>query len=200
MNKSVISWSDIVVAAADLEVEPCAISAVCQVESSGSGFLGSGLPKILFEGHIFWRELKKHGEDPEKYASAHGSILYPKWTRAHYRGGNAEYDRLEEACAIHRCAALKSASWGTFQIMGFNHKSCGYNNVEDFVEAHRNYANEHLFAFCGLLHSNKWHYHLRNRDWASFAKCYNGPGYAENRYDVRLAKAYDECIGAQKKL
>ena len=30
------------------------------------------------------------------------------------------------------------------------------------------------------------------RDWAVFAKCYNGPAYAQNRYDVKLEAAYQK--------
>lgn len=48
-----LSWQEIVAAAAQINIEPCALQAVCNVESSGSGFLSSGRPKILFEGHIF---------------------------------------------------------------------------------------------------------------------------------------------------
>lgn len=31
---------------------------------------------------------------------------------------------------------------------------------------------------------------LMNRDWAAFARAYNGPAYAKNRYDQKLAAAY----------
>jgi len=54
-----------------------------------------GRPVILFEGHIFWRELKKQGLDPEKYVAGNENILYPKWEKGHYYGGIREYERLE---------------------------------------------------------------------------------------------------------
>ena len=31
---------------------------------------------------------------------------------------------------------------------------------------------------------------LRKKNWAAFAKAYNGPGYAKNQYDTKLAAAY----------
>jgi hypothetical protein len=31
-----------------------------------------------------------------------------------------------------------------------------------------------------------------NKDWAKFARGYNGPGYAQNAYDVKLAQAYEK--------
>jgi hypothetical protein len=33
---------------------------------------------------------------------------------------------------------------------------------------------------------------LQNKNWAGFAKGYNGPGYAQNNYDGKLASAYDK--------
>jgi hypothetical protein len=194
MLQSSLTWEDIRRAAADLGIEPCAMQAVCAVESAGNGFLPSGRAKILFEGHIFWRELKKRGLDPEEYAQTHPTVLYPKWTKAHYLSGEKEHDRLREAVSIHEEAALASASWGAFQIMGFNHAACGYATVRDFVQAQEQSAMVQLEAFCGFIHSNNLVRHLKNRDWAAFAKSYNGPGYEQNRYDQKLAEAYERCL------
>lgn len=33
---------------------------------------------------------------------------------------------------------------------------------------------------------------LMSRNWAGFAKGYNGPAYAQNAYDVKLAQAYEK--------
>ena len=113
------------------------IKAVAEVESKGDGFLDDGRPKILFEGHIFYSQLKKIAIDPEIYVNDNDykGIIYPKWTKKHYKGGEEEYNRLAIAKTIDFDAALKSASWGRFQIMGFNHKSCGFDNVRNFVHA-----------------------------------------------------------------
>lgn len=189
-----ISWQDINEAAASLGIEPCAMQAVCEVESAGSGFLASGRPKILFEGHIFWRELQKQGIDPEKVGANYPGILYPKWTKSHYKGGEKEYDRLNEAMTIHEEAALSSASWGAFQIMGYNFAACGYVNVHDFVKAQKKDAAAQLAAFCAFISHRKLVVHLKNKDWTAFAKGYNGPAYAQNQYDTKLAEIYRRCL------
>jgi len=174
-----------------LGIEPAALKAVTKVESSGSGFLANGKPKILFEGHIFWRELKKLDIDPMQFALANPDILYKKWTKEHYKGGKAEFERLEKAKLINNEAALSSASWGLFQIMGFNYKVAGYKNVVDFVEAQHKSEGEHLNAFCNYIKSRKLIPHLQNLEWAEFARKYNGPGYKKNKYDTRLQRAYE---------
>jgi len=171
-------------------VEIPAIKAVYEVESRGKGFLDNGDPKILFEGHIFWKQLKKKDMDPEQYQEGNEDILYPKWEKSHYKGGLGEYDRLNRAKEINEEAALCSASWGTFQIMGFNHSKCGFETVREFVDAQYRSEKEHLKAFVNFIKASNLLHDLRNKDWAALAKGYNGPAYAENQYDVKLSEAY----------
>ena len=45
-------------------IEVAAIKAVYEVETKNGGFLPDGRLKILFEGHVFWRQLVKKGVDP----------------------------------------------------------------------------------------------------------------------------------------
>ncbi|WP_235862917.1 N-acetylmuramidase domain-containing protein [Vibrio ruber] len=47
--------------------------------------------------------------------------------------GKKEYKRLQQALTLEREAALKSTSYRRYQIMGFNHQSAGYDDVESFV-------------------------------------------------------------------
>lgn len=193
MNIWELTSQDLGKAAETLGLESSVLMAVVRVESAGSGFLEPGLPKILFEGHIFWRELRKRGSEPETFAAEHASIVYPRWTKEHYRGGRREYDRLHEASLVHRQAALCSASWGAFQIMGFNHGACGFTEVEDFVVAQARSATGQLEAFCAFLRSQGLIAVLKQKDWAGFARRYNGPEYRQNRYDTKLASAYEKC-------
>ncbi|HYH56921.1 MAG TPA: peptidoglycan-binding protein, partial [Anseongella sp.] len=76
-----VSEKDFQKAAEALEVEAALIKAVQEVETGGRrGFLTNGKPVILFEGHIFWKELKIRGFDPAALRSGNEDILYPQWT------------------------------------------------------------------------------------------------------------------------
>lgn len=193
MDAKSYSWNAVVAIAGKYGLEPCLLDAVARVEGACSGFLPDGRPKILFEGHIFWRELKKAGLEPEYYASQAPDIVFPKWTKRFYKGGAGEYERLERAKAIHASAACRSASWGCFQVMGFNHNACGIASVEDFVAAMSCGFKEQLEVSVNFMISNKMLRYLQNQDWAMFAKYYNGPGYAQNKYDEKLKAAYEHC-------
>lgn len=198
-NDKLLSESDLIDFATRFGLELATVKAVNEVESGGKGFLINGKPVILFEGHVFWDQLKKRGIDPAKYATDNNrNILYSEWVKSHYQGGVREYDRLEKAIniipnsQIVREAALSSASWGAFQIMGFHAKDLGYSNVEEFVSKMNIHEREHLDAFGRFLQKNGLITLLANKQWAKFAERYNGKGYRTNKYDERLEKAYNK--------
>lgn len=196
-----ITSADITTAASKLNIDEASVKAVIRVESAGSGFIGSR-PKILFEGHIFWRELKKRGVDPStRDIGDYADVLYEKWTRRFYRRGDGEHDRLEKAeqCALQlgltqpdaHDAACASASWGLFQILGNNYKACGFDSASKFAGSMATGESEQLKAFCNFVIADPpLHQALKEKRWADFARKYNGPAYAQNRYDQKLAEAY----------
>ncbi len=161
--------------------------AVLTVETRGCGFLPDRRPLILFERHIFSR--KTHGQ----FDDTHPDISQPAFG-GYGAGGAAQYQRLEKAIALDRLAALQSASWGIGQVMGFNAEMAGYGGVEELVDAMTVSENHHLQALAGEIIHNRLDQALRNHDWASFARGYNGPAYAKNRYDTRLAAAYQKFV------
>jgi hypothetical protein len=173
-------------AATDLQIEVAVIKAVTEVESKGEGFFPDGRPKILFEAHIF------SGKTGHKYDTSHPNISSRKWNRKLYKWGAKEYDRLQEAMALDRVAALKSASYGLFQVMGFNAEICGWDDVETFVDDMYKDENEHLKAFLGFVKANKLTKYLQEKNWAKFAERYNGKEYAQNKYDIKMKEAYEK--------
>jgi len=193
-NDKFLSEADLIEAAKVLGVELASMKAVAEVESHGAGFIpGTDKPKILFEGHWFWKRLKAHGLDPEKCIVAHAGsedIIYRSWTKKYYLGGIREYDRLHKATAIHGPAAYESCSWGMFQIMGYHWKALGYQSIDAFVDFMYASEAEHLKAFVRYIQVNDLAKHLKAKNWIEFAERYNGPGYAENQYDKKMAAAY----------
>ena len=133
-------------AAEFLNCDVAAIKAVVQIEANGGGFFTDGRPKILFEAHWFDHLTKG------KYRESHPNISSARWNRSLYKGGVAEYSRLDAAKKLNNWAALMSASWGLGQVMGMNHKACGYSTVEFFVQD--------MYKQCaGLLKVKTWTMH-----------------------------------------
>lgn len=170
-------------AAKALGVEVAAIQAVAEVETSGAAFDEDGRPRILFERHYFHRltggrHAAKHARISNKHGGGYGKF-------------SSQYPKLEEAFRLDPDAALRSASWGRFQIMGDNFRAAGFDCVCDFVLAHVRAESGHLTAFVNFVSSHKSMAHaLATKHWADFARAYNGKGYKLNDYDNKMAKAY----------
>ncbi len=189
---------DMAKAADKLGIEVAAIKAVNSVESRGSGFLND-FPVILFERHIFWKRLQAYGIDPAPLAVGNENILGQYWDRHAYYGGAREIGRLEHAKVIHPQAALESASWGAFQIMGYHWKKLNYASVDEFVERMMKNEAEHLEAFCRFitvfgsvkaLRLGNGQSALNLDNFRQFALGYNGSGYEQNHYHTKMMNAY----------
>lgn len=157
--------------------------AVLTVETQGCGYLPDRRPQILFERHVFRRET--NGQfDPvapdlsNPVPGGYGSL------------GAFQYQRLARAIQLNRAAALRSASWGIGQIMGFNAQAAGFLDAESMVAAMVQSEDQQITAMISFLQSNRLDPFLRTHDWTNFARSYNGPNFAINQYDSRLASAF----------
>jgi hypothetical protein len=178
-----LSEADYQAAAEMLKCEIAAIKAVAEVESRGEGFLSDGRPKILFERHKF------HKFTGGRFDGSHPDISNAK-AGGYGNGGTHQWDRFDEAAALDRTAAIKSCSWGKFQLMGFNFVACGFATLDDFHAAMLKSEGEHLKAFCNFIAASNLSGALRNFKWAALAEGYNGKDYRINQYDTKLAAAY----------
>lgn len=201
-----LTSGDFMMAGQVYDVDPVVLRAVAKVESGGGGFLPDGRPKILFEGHVFWQRLKLKGIDPAELVRDHpdwSDVLYEEWTTEHYSGnvtgresvdevpGFDEWDRLRRAQWIDPetgdHSALESCSWGKFQVLGLHWRNLGYIGVHEFVAQMFESEAKHLDAFMRYCRAYALLDAMRDEDWATFARGYNGKGYKKNRYDAKLA-------------
>jgi hypothetical protein len=189
--------ADLEAAAVSLGVAVAAVRAVNEVESRGHGMLPDGRPVILFERHVFWDRLQAYDIAPAPIGAKNPSLVSEQ--PGGYQGGGAEYMRQAAAIQIHRAAALESCSWGAFQIMGYHWKRLGYDSIEEFVACMQDSEAEQLGAFVRFIaKDSSLLAALKGRKWAAFAKGYNGPNYARNLYDAKLAQAYAKYTEAEK--
>lgn len=206
-----LTSADFANAAAGLGCTVAQIRAVWEVESGGGWFVdvradilaadgpggfidGPNLPKILFEAHVFDRETGG------RFRASHPNLSSRTWNRSLYVGGQAEWLRLHRAMALDRRAALRSASVGGAQIMGFNHALAGFDTVEAFWDAMKVSEAAHLAAFASFILNRKLVSALRAisnsaNDCIAFAKGYNGSGFAANNYHVKIAAAHARFSG-----
>lgn len=183
---------DIVNAAKGINVEPAALKAVIDIEARGSGFDSQGRPTILFERHKFWDELGKvnYFTVRKNLNSQYPDVCSPSSGSYNTR---PQYDKLAIAANANWDAAHKSASWGLGQLMGFHFSNLGYASIKEFVDAMYESEAKQLDGMIRYLKVNNLIPKLNNRDWAGFARGYNGSAYAINKYDIKLANAYAQA-------
>jgi hypothetical protein len=80
--------------------------------------------------------------------------------------------------------------------MGMNFRSAGFSNVEDMVSAMVDSEDQQLLAMANFLKATGLAAHLKLHNWSSFARGYNGPNFAINRYDVKLNAEFQKYSAA----
>lgn len=176
-------------------VEAPALLAVAEVESGGRAFAvvdGRREPLIRFEGHYFDRRLSGQARDR---ARAQGLASPKAQAVPNPRGQAARWALVGRAAAIDRDAAWESVSWGLGQVMGAHWAWLGYASVADMVAEARGGIEGQTRLMLRFIEKAGLSDALRRRDWAAFARGYNGPAYRRNAYDTRLAAAYARHAG-----
>src|SRR5690348_11625199 len=166
--------SDILVGANLLGCEPEVIRAVIDVEAPRGAYDSTGRLTILFEAHIFWKELLKKNIDPRKQPPRYLGILTKSWGGVPYGKYSEQWGRLTLASEINKEAAYRSASYGAFQIMGNNAEDLGHTDVFEFVEFMKESELNQLLSFCKFVKFKKIDKYLQKKQWDKFALFYNG--------------------------
>jgi peptidoglycan hydrolase-like protein with peptidoglycan-binding domain len=79
--------------------------------------------------------------------------------------------------------------------MGFNAGLAGFRDVEDMVSQMMRGENEQILAMASFMRASGMHVPLQSLDWTAFARRYNGPAFANNRYHEKLAAAHTSLTG-----
>lgn len=164
-------------------VDVSKIKAIAHVEAAGAGFF-QGKPKILPEPHRF------HKLTGGRFDASHPRCSYRKWGTRPYPASQADrYALLLEMIDLDPWAGFQAASYGKFQLLGEHFATCGYPTPWHFAFAQAVDEETQLMCFEAFIKANGIVQPLRAGRWAEVARRYNGPAYAKNQYDVKLAQA-----------
>lgn len=181
---------------AEIGVGEDEVHMLIEVEAAGAGFDSAGRPKMLFEPHIFYRELGAGAKRDEAWKLG---LAYPKWKKGYPKDS---YPRLQDAMKIDAAAALRSASWGASQVLGDNFKLAGFSDEFAMVNAMCEDEDNHIEAMIAFVMNTGIDDELRALakltrpttpdDCAPIALIYNGKGFRENQYHIKMAKAHNK--------
>ncbi|MEN0098660.1 MAG: N-acetylmuramidase family protein [Brucella pseudogrignonensis] len=185
------SFAEIISLARQTGIDPAALLAVAEVESGGRALFdinGKKEPAIRFEGHYFDRRLAGRIRDQARQAGLSapeaGRVRNPKTQRERWL-------LLERAVSIHKKAALESTSWGLGQVMGAHWEWLGYSSIDELVAEARSSVGGQVRLMLNFIDKAGLKTALEQKDWRNFARRYNGPAFARNQYDSRMAAAFE---------
>ncbi|WP_083341028.1 N-acetylmuramidase family protein [Chromobacterium amazonense] len=204
-----IADSDFDNAAKELDLEVEIVKTFYNVEASGKGFLPSGIPKILYERHVVFKrsggkDNKINTEENHELSCSKGYFQPKDYTKSEWKS-IPKTDKYQDGIGswVRFCKASRkgysvetiaqSVSWGGFQVMGFNYKSCGFDSAIELADECFKSESAHLKLFVAYCKGNtELKKALKGKEWAKAARIYNGPRYELNKYDKKLEKQYNE--------
>lgn len=169
---------------AEIGVGEDELHAFMDVEAAGAGFDANGRVKMLFEPHVFYREL---GPGKKRDRAVKDGLAYAKWRPGGYPTDS--YPRLMAAMQIDETAALRSASWGLGQIMGFNCAAVGYATPQAMIKAFAADEEHQLRAVVAFLKKKGLAPALKAHNWLKIERVYNGGGF-RGTYAAKMAAAF----------
>lgn len=183
LMKKGLSEPDFLEAAAIIGCTTETIKALTAVEGNTVGFLSNDEPALWFHHDVFSR--KTGGV----YDIIAPDISCPD--AGNYGSDMEQHSRLHKAISYNKDAALASAGWGKFQLMGYNYELAGFSSLQNFISAMYKSEREQLIAFIHYLKNLSLDADLRNRDWQAFASKYKNIN-EQQAFVARLIDAYSK--------
>lgn len=154
-----ISYSKIIEYSEELSINPSAfIKCIYPFVYAYKNLSNSPVvPRISFEGHIFYLELKKimSKRELELLEKHFGHIVHKSFLSNNKFGGIMEYDRFYLALSINDTAAYMSTRWGVFQLLGRDYKKALLDTVHELVEICYNSTEVQLRYFINYITTTK---------------------------------------------
>jgi hypothetical protein len=167
------------------------IKGVRKIETRRGAFDDQGRVSILYERHKF-----RNNTDPVgRFNGSNPALSGPPYGAGGYGPYSSQYEKLSAACALDPEAAFRACSWGAFQVLGENAVAIGYSSALAMALSLIENETAHLSMFTRFVETEKLvdkFRACRPNDPAScvpFVSAYNGAGYRDFKYHVKLAAA-----------
>lgn len=166
-------------------VEPEALRAFIDVESSGQGF-DTETGKIIIQFEPVW--FRRH----EPFAPSGA------WSMNKVERQAKEWAAFNDAWSINPDSAMKSTSIGMGQVMGFHFERLGYKTVGEMWDDAKRGEERQIHQMAEFINTDRklWTA-IRTKDWHTVALRYNGAKYQElaikwgrTPYNISMAEAY----------
>jgi len=76
-------------------------------------------------------------------------------------------------------------------VMGAHWEWLGYSSIDELVAEARSSVGGQVRLMLNFIDKAGLKTALEQKDWRNFARRYNGPAFARNQYDSRMAAAFE---------
>lgn len=140
---------------------------------------------IRFEKHK-WKKYRLNSRETKKFDNTRNPNAFDKrWIN--FEQMNAQCCDDGELVEIARYAAIKSHSFGWCQIMGFNHRNCGFENPQKWFEAMLTIEGQRQCFVSFVKNSQTLLKAFQVADIDTLSHHYNGPAFRRNKYNIKIA-------------
>lgn len=206
--------------AQSLGIPTSAAAGIMKVESGGKTFdKDTNKPIVRFENHVFWDRWGSRTKANTKRFNDHFDFRRKDERHKDHRfrvnsndtfepchkSQSSEWQVIDFAAALSdRETAYQCASFGSGQIMGFNHGLMGYNSAVAMVEAYEKSERVQIRGIFDFIRSNRLESSIRRGDYEKLARVYNGAkkgSKKEQEYATAIrtaAQAYEAVTRGKK--
>lgn len=170
-----------------LRADPNFMRAVAMIESAESA------DALRYEKHI-WRRYRFASREAKKFdRKSNPRTMAKRWANFEAMDAVARRDGQLFNPAADK-AAIYAHSFGAWQIMGFNHKACGFESPRQFLKTMKTVEGQ-IQCLVGFIEGDRTLLQAtQTRDILNFSYHYNGRLYHKNKYDVKLQRAYQKAM------
>lgn len=168
----------------DIGIPKEIFAAFVSVESNGR------TTAIRFEPHLFNNTYKGAADEAMPFTNGGNgfSLIASETNKAAF----------ERAFAINAAAAIKSTSWGAFQVLGSHLLKINSNPAQAVALFYRDPENTSILMVKSWFQSRPDAIEAaNNRDFDALARRYNGSNYAANAYHINLYNGSQEALKCQ---
>lgn len=173
--------------AKSLGVEVAALKALVYVEAKHANKVPKGKIPARYERHVMYSCLKKKGI---RVSGRPSDLVHRLRDR---RKHTDDYPYIARAIKINKECAHRATSWSVYQIMGYNFSYTKWKSATAMAKAMHDDPKAKDVALVGFLKHHakgKALKAFKKKRWTKFARLYNGDNFKENRYHIKIAKAY----------
>jgi hypothetical protein len=191
-----ITYEEFLSLCTEYKLDPPEACALMLKESKATSFDAAGRPPILFERHYFREALIRYkgqafaNSVTKQFPDLCNAAATPAGGYGTYAYQWVRFDQVRNIC---REAAIEACSWGLGQVMGKHWKVLGYESPQDLLNCMFRSEKDQVEIIFRYLKVNNLIEDLNAERVKKVARWYNGPAYAKNQYDTKLADLIKQC-------